>query len=104
MAANDTQTNAKAAAVARTPANMTPNPATDRLFLDFTSGGKAEAIAASCRQPSRFGNFCRCFNKVTLEWAAFTEAIAECAQMSWLTAPTPCHKCPGRCSRAGRRR
>src|SRR5713226_7942878 len=68
-AVTETLTIAKAVAMARTPANMTPDPAAPQLTdfpCYFTSEGKPEAIAGGPCQLSRFGNFSRCSNKVTL--------------------------------------
>jgi hypothetical protein len=64
-AANDTLTIAKAAAITRTPASMAPTPEPTDFSRNVTSRGKPEAIVPGSRQPSGFGNFSRCFNKVT---------------------------------------
>src|SRR5437762_7138195 len=63
-AANETLAIAKAAAMARALASMPPDPSTNGP-QNFTSGEESEAIAGARRQPPAFGNFCRCFNKVT---------------------------------------
>src|SRR5262249_37140859 len=62
-AANETLTIPKAAATARAPTSMPPAPL--RTEQNFMSGKDSEAIAGSRCHLSRFGNFWRCFNKVT---------------------------------------
>src|SRR5262245_18073871 len=62
-AANETLTIAKAAAMARTPASMPPDPSKNRP--EFYVWGRVGAIVGRRCQRPRFGNFSRCFNKVT---------------------------------------
>src|SRR5215813_8160735 len=62
-AASETLTIPKAAATVRTPTSMPPAPR--RTEQNFMSGKDSKTIAGSPCHLSRFGNFCRCFNKVT---------------------------------------
>jgi len=63
-AANETLAIAKAAAMTRALASMLLDLSTNGR-QNFTSGAYAEAIVAAGCQPPAFGNFSRCFNKVT---------------------------------------
>src|SRR5437660_11162959 len=68
------------------------------------SGRKAEAIAAGCSWRSRFGNFSRCFNKVTppaKRWylaAACRGGNPDDARASGEIRVVPCGESPSNCA------